>query len=184
MDRIIYRSISILTSILLIFLNVEMDDIYSYNTMSIQASAAAFSRRTSAPTKDNKYYYQNNVFYKSGYGLPNCTCYAYGRAYELLGTLPDLCTGNAGTWFNANKKKYDSGNGGYPYSSDVTKPALGAIVVWSKTGGAGHVAVVEAINGTNVITSESGWKSALWWDKTRSTTNSNLSAGSKYHFLG
>lgn len=63
-------------------------------TMSV--SAAGFVPRTSAPTSDNSYYYGLNPFYKSGYGMPNCTAYAYGRAYEILGSKPNLSTGNAG----------------------------------------------------------------------------------------
>lgn len=56
-------------------------------SMSMIASAASFSPRLSAPSSSNKYYYSNlNVFYKYGYGMPNCTAYAYGRAYEILGS--------------------------------------------------------------------------------------------------
>ena len=43
-----------------------------------------FKPRLTAPTTDNRFYYKDNVFYKSGYGMPNCTCYAWGRFYELL----------------------------------------------------------------------------------------------------
>ena len=43
-------------------------------SMSMIASAASFSPRLSAPSSSNKYYYSNlNVFYKYGYGMPNCT---------------------------------------------------------------------------------------------------------------
>ena len=60
-------------------------------SMSMIASAASFSPRLSAPSLSNKYYYSNlNVFYKYDYGMPNCTAYAYGRAYEILGSEPKL----------------------------------------------------------------------------------------------
>ena len=69
-------------------------------SMSMIASAASFSPRLSAPSSSNKYYYSNlNVFYKYDYGMPNCTAYAYGRAYEILalsqsfhGTMPSSGT--------------------------------------------------------------------------------------------
>ena len=69
-------------------------------SMSMIASAASFSPRLSAPSSSNKYYYSNlNVFYKYGYGMPNCTAYAYGRAYEIPvlsqsfhGTMPSSGT--------------------------------------------------------------------------------------------
>ena len=41
-----------------------------------------YKKRLTVPSKNNKYYYSNNVFYKSGYGMPNCTCYAWGRFLE------------------------------------------------------------------------------------------------------
>lgn len=99
-----------------------------------------FKPRLTAPTKDNKYYYKDNIFYKCGYGMPNCTCYAYGRAYEQLGRDPKLCTANAENWFD-----YVDG-----YNHTQT-PRLGDIVVWASgrthygKDGAGHVAVVEHI---------------------------------------
>lgn len=32
---------------------------------------------------NNFYWYSDNPFYQSNYGLPNCTCYAYGRFWEI-----------------------------------------------------------------------------------------------------
>ena len=109
--------------------------------------------------------------------MPNCTCYAYGRAYEILGKKPNLCTGNAGEWYDYNKT-YNY----YPYG---TTPKLGAIAVWkSLTGGPGHVAVVEVINGNTVTTSESAWKGTYFFTTERSASDSNFGKNSNYKFMG
>lgn len=123
--------------------------------------------RTSAPSRDNKYYYSNaNIFYASGlapYGsrIPNakgnCTWYAWGRAYELTGTKPKSgLTGNAYTWWNGANGKYSRGS----------EPKVGAIAVWKSnmpySGGCGHVAVVEKIENGKVYISESGYPGTLF----------------------
>lgn len=122
---------------------------------------AVYSPRLTAPTSDNEYYYDLNPFYQAGYGMPNCTCYAYGRAYELLGKKPNLCTGNAYNWFDYNKS-----GGYYPYGST---PKLGAIACWS--GDAGHVGVVEAVNGNTVVLSESSWGGSYWYTEEVNVNN-------------
>ena len=92
-----------------------------------------FIKRLEAPTKENKYYYKDNIFYNSGYGLPNCTCYAWGRWYELLGSKPKLCINNASDWYY------------YPDGYlRVDVPSKGDIACFiNDTNGIGHVAVVE-----------------------------------------
>ena len=139
--------------------------------------------RLEAPAKDNPYYTTLNVFHQSGFGMVtnngNCTCYAFGRSYENLGVEPKLSHRNAGLWYGDNQN-----SNAYPYSANVSNPALGAVVVWSKSGAAGHVAVVEKIDGNTVTTSESGWKSFYFKTRARDATNSNLSGGSAYTFLG
>ena len=111
----------------------------------ITAKAADYVPRTTAPTSDNANYFSGNIFYTSGYGMPNCTCYAWGRAKELLGYNPPLCTRNAQYWYGYND--------GFARGSE---PKLGAIACWDHSGG-GHVAVVEAIDGDTVWLSESSW---------------------------
>lgn len=32
---------------------------------------------------NNFHWYSDNPFYISGYGMPNCTCYAWGRFWEI-----------------------------------------------------------------------------------------------------
>ena len=77
----------------------------------------------------------------------NCTWYAYGRAWELLGYKPALSLNGAHKWYTYND--------GYERGSE---PRLGAIACWSDSSNTvGHVAVVEAINGDEITLSESGW---------------------------
>lgn len=105
--------------------------------------------RLKQPEKsDYRYYSNRNIFYAAGYGMPNCTAYAWGRMYELTGTRYTQICGNAGKWI------------GQAVSSGLktgSVPKLGAIAVW-KSANAGHVAVVEEIceNG-DILTSNSQW---------------------------
>lgn len=100
---------------------------------------------------NSKYYYSQNPFHQSGYGLPNCTCYAWGRFYEITGVMPSLPLGDAGTWLSdvIIADSYETGD----------TPALGAVAVWgSSTGGSGHVAIVEQINADgSFVISQSGY---------------------------
>lgn len=118
-------------------------------SVSVKGSAASYSARLSAPSKTNKYYYSDiNTFYKYGYGMPNCTCYAFGRAYELLQSKPKLSVDSAKYWYDYNKQ-----NKFYSYGQT---PKLGAIACWSYSSG-GHVAVVEKITSTTITFSNSAW---------------------------
>lgn len=121
---------------------------------------------------NSKYWYSSNPFYKSGYGLPNCTAYAWGRFWEITeqagvtGVMPTLSTGNGGQWYG-----YDAD--GYRRSNE---PSLGAVICFNKPGGAGHVAIVEQIldNG-DIITSNSGYSRnpGGWYDSKYFWTESN-----------
>lgn len=118
-----------------------------------------YSPRKTAPGKDNKHYYSDNIFYQCGYGMPNCTCYAWGRWYELLGSKPKLCTRNAENWYGYSD--------GYKRGQ---KPKVGAIAVWRKgivgngDDGAGHVAVVEEVyDDGSFNTSNSAWGGANFY---------------------
>ena len=87
--------------------------------------------------RNNPYWYSENPFYQSGYGLPNCTAYAWGRAYELTKERPTLSIGNANEWFGYRSDGYERG----------FKAKLGAIICYDGgTFGTGHVGVVEQIN--------------------------------------
>lgn len=116
----------------------------------------AYTPRLSAPPQ-NKYYCSDNIFYQSGYGMPNCTCYAWGRFYEISGSRPRLCTGNAGNWYDYTSDGYSRGK----------TPKLGAVAVWKKPGAAGHVAIVEKINSDGSIeTSNSAWGGSYFYTDT------------------
>lgn len=123
-----------------------------------------FISRLTAPSKSDKHFYSDNIFYRCGYGMPNCTAYAWGRWYELLGTKPKLWTGNAENWY-PKSKSYDG------YERGQT-PKLGAIACWRKgqagndRDGAGHVAIVEEIYADgSILTSNSGYKASLFFTK-------------------
>lgn len=122
----------------------------SANTQdTAELGAATYTPRLTAPSRSNGYYYSSkNILYAAGYGMPNCTAYAYGRAYEILGKKPNLCVNDANNWYNYNKTyKY------YPYGQT---PKVGAIACWRNAYG-GHVAVVEKIEGNTVTLSHSEW---------------------------
>ena len=139
----------------------------------------AFVKRTTAPETSNSFYYANNPFYQSGYGLPNCTCYAWGRFYELSGSRPTLSLGDAENWFG--------------YSDGYQRgqiPKLGAVICWRRgavgddSDGAGHVAVVEQINADgSIVTSNSAYGSTLFYMETL-TKESGYTWNSKYTFQG
>ncbi|WP_414733804.1 CHAP domain-containing protein [Acetobacterium carbinolicum] len=116
-----------------------------------------FVARTTAPSADNPYFFANNPYAQGGYGMPNCTAYAFGRAYEILGTAPNLHMGNANSWWADNQ------NSGY-YPSGST-PKLGAVICWGGSSD-GHVAIVEAINGDTVTLSESTYSGVYFQNYT------------------
>jgi surface antigen len=119
-----------------------------------------YTPRLSAPSKSNAKYYKSNPFYQSGYGLPNCTTYCFGRRWELEGKKPTLSTDNAEDWWDKDDG-YERGQ----------LPRLGAVICWKKgkvrkgSDGAGHVATVEELHSDGSITiGMSGWKaSKVFW---------------------
>ena len=111
-----------------------------------EVHAAGFTPRLTEPDASNSYYYSNmNPYWSVGLGMPNCTAYAWGRAYEILGERPKLSTGNGRDFWGYND--------GYQRGS---VPKLGAIACWD-FGTWGHVAVVEKIEGNRVTLSESDY---------------------------
>ena len=112
-------------------------------------------RLTDAGMRGNPYWYSRSPFYPND-GLPNCTCYAFGRWWECSDTnrdysnYPALCTADAEDWWAYND--------GYERGSE---PALGAVLCLADGpfSGLGHVAIVEEIDqNTGIITcSNSAW---------------------------
>lgn len=94
---------------------------------------------------DDYKWYSQNPFYLAGWGLPNCTCYAWGRFWEIAGgsggDLPNgpttLSTGDAETWYT-HPDGYQRGS----------TPQLGAIACYADGdfSGLGHVCVLEQYN--------------------------------------
>lgn len=156
----------------------ELQEVYLAQVQGvslIKTHSTGFKSRLTAPTPSNAYYFSNNVFYKAGYGMPNCTAYAWGRAYEILGSKPSLSTGNAKEWWGYNAGKYSSGQ----------TPRLGSVVCWGSPegGGYGHVAVVEEINGDILTISESSLGGFMF--RTRKFNKKNMGAGFQgYIYMG
>lgn len=137
-------------------------------------AAISFSPRYEAPTTDNPYYYSQNIFYKSGYGMPNCTCYAWGRVYEASGSYPNLPTGNANTWYNNAS------------CAKGSTPRPGAVIC-GNAGDSGHVAFVEKVysDGVHFDMSESHYGGG-YFDVRYNITSANFSGfqGFLYPFEG
>ncbi len=146
MKRIVAMILLILIAVVPVAgLTVFANDAYGVSV----CAQSGYKPRLTEPSKSNKYYYSNmNILYAAGYGMPNCTAYAWGRAYELLGTQPKLCLNDARNWYGYNKE-----NNYYPYGKT---PKLGAVACWETPTG-GHVAVVEEITDTTITFSNSGW---------------------------
>ena len=141
-------------------------------------------RLTDANMVNNPWWYsKQNPLYDAGYGLPNCTCYAYGRYAEIRGAFANLPVGNAGKWFE-QATSFDRGQ----------TPRLGAIMVWKDTESpnlfAGHVAVVEGFaSDGGIICSNSAWQGTYFWTATVYASNQYrmswmLKNGRHYGFMG
>lgn len=133
--------------------------------------------RLTAPELSDFHYYSNdNPFYKYGYAMPNCTAYAWGRAYELLGEKPDLCIYDANQWY-----EYNIENKCYAYGQT---PKLGAIVCYRyKNYDSGHVAVVEKITEDKVYYSNSAWGGSTFY-MTETSHDDYTGGNSNWEFQG
>lgn len=145
--------------------------------LSDTGSSGSFAPRLTAPSKSNKYYYSDlNKYERYGFGMPNCTAYAWGRAYEILGYEPDLSLNDADTWWQYNKD-----NKSYPYGKT---PKLGAIACWNYTTGGGHVAVVEKIENGEITFSNSAYGGKTFYLSYADTDDSNAGGYSSWVFKG
>lgn len=104
---------------------------------------------------DERYSSNANPFVASNYGMPNCTCYCYGRAWEVTGNKPvGLSLHNAVRWFEESTG-FEKGQ----------EPRLGAIACFG--GKYGHVASVEEIHADGtVILSNSNFGGDFFFIKT------------------
>ena len=144
--------------------------------------ASSFTPRTSAPLKNNVYYWGgtgynpfNNGVLDASDGYGNCTWYAWGRAYEIMGTKPKLSTSHAKDWYG-HKDGYSRGS----------TPKIGAIACWGANSQNvyGHVAVVEKIEGNNVTVSESIYAGAAFQTALLSSKGSGWGNFQGYIYLG
>ena len=143
-----------------------------------KSSAKEYIPRTEAPSYYNDYYFSRaNLYYASGYGMPNCTAYAYGRAYELLESEPRLSIRDAGCWWYDNIEMH-----AYDYGQE---PRLGAVACWDNYDeSTGHVSVVEEIREDgSVLLSESSWSGYLF-DTFEIDTEGSCKYTSSMRFLG
>ena len=92
-----------------------------------------------------KHYYENTP---QGWDLPNCTTYAWGRAFEIIGVRPNLSINNAYAWLTYNH------NGGAPIYKAGAEPKSFSI---GCTTNANHVIVVEDIVDGKVMYSQSSY---------------------------
>lgn len=142
---------------------------------------AYIPRLTNAGLYRNPYYTTRNPFYQAGYGMPNCTAYAWGRFWEnadinnTYANRPQLSTLDAYLWYN-HSDPYQRGH----------SPALGAIACYSggNFSGKGHVCVLERDNGDGTwLVSESGWNA--WFFRASHSIQANGDYGyGGYHFQG
>lgn len=151
--------------------------------------------RTSKPSAGNKFY---NTTSRGGYSqciqgsptdagcnvLANCVGYACGRFNEIIGSMKyPYLNCNAENFIERAKKCG---------LTVVSYPTLGGIMVWQKgatlsgNDGAGHVAVVERIDGANkILTSESGYGSrTAFLNSVRTNSNGRWGLGNGYTFRG
>ncbi len=147
------------------------------------------------PKKGNKYYNTTGV---GGYShcikgkptqtglnvLDNCVGWACGRFNEVYSYL----TGYKGMKYyqlNCNAENFIY-RGKKIGLKNQKEPITGGIMVWEGKGKkAGHVAFVEQRKSkTNVYTSESGYNSFAFANKTRTKGNGNWGANSNYKYLG
>ena len=120
-----------------------------------------FDIRTEAPSDDESapeyiYYFSKENPYNTfgGCEMPNCTAYAWGRAYEAFGVKPELSWNNAGKWYRENTS--------YSYGSE---PRPGAVICYDYGDeNSGHVAFVEKVSddGSRVTLSESQYRGEMF----------------------
>lgn len=129
----------------------------------------------SGMTSSAWWYSSGNPFYAAGYGLPNCTCYAYGRYAEARGAWANLPRWDAEDWYD-DATSFSRGS----------VPALGAVLCLGQTGdGPGHVAIVEQIaeNG-DIVVSESHYNGTYWNLRTITRASGYNPWGGSFYFQG
>lgn len=148
---------------------------------------AFIPRLTEIGILGNLHWYSNNNPYEAtGYGMPNCTAYAWGRFWEVGDPLslginkpdPNKLPGywSGGYWWDqVDTSVYEVGQ----------TPALGAVICFEDTsGGDGHVAIVEQINngGESIVTSNSAYNGTYFYTQTLYRSDNYCWTGGNNHF--
>lgn len=116
------------------------------------ADLNGFMQRLTRPLRTNPYYYDQNNKQLAYTALEGeCAWYAGHRAKEILATI-----GSSKSWNSMpNGGEYCSvsevTSGQFSSSNDVHNPRAGSLISWGKSGGYGHVAVVEQVYGDGSI---------------------------------
>ena len=153
--------------------------------------AAGFTMRTSKPSGNKNFITTGSGGWNTcikGYPmdananvLANCVGYASGRFNEIINIARDT-TGCTYKTLNCNAVGFKERAEAAGLKTGST-PRRGAIMCWGKDGGAGHVAIVEAVNNnSSVYTSESGYGSTAFWNQTRTNSNGKWGCGNGYYF--
>ena len=141
---------------------------------------AYIPRLNSVGIPNNPKWYSRNPFYQTDpdLGLPNCTCYAWGRFWEISDpndayiNRPNLSLGNAEDWYYYTQDGYERGQ----------IPKLGATICFRNQYGygVGHVGVVEQIGANGVIvTSNSDYGGRYFYTETLTPDSNGV-----YHHMG
>lgn len=124
------------------------------------------------------WYSDQNIFYMAGYGLPNCTCYCYGRYAEVRDAFASLPTHDAKDWYG-EATAFERGQ----------TPRLGAVICFGSVSGerSGHVAIVEEIidGGDEIVTSNSAYNGTYFYTEHLFLSNNYVPSDSPdYLFQG
>ena len=145
---------------------------------------AGYTPRLSAPGANDKNWihtsyggYNSCILISGKSCLPNCVGYAWGRWRELLGKAPALSRSNAENWWGYGD--------GYKRGQE---PKVGAVACWRKgkagvaSDGAGHVAIVEKIEGNTITLSNSAYGGTRFY--LTKMTKGKMGLGGTYAFQG
>jgi surface antigen len=105
-----------------------------------------------------------------------CTWYAARKWKEFTGA-PVTWSGDAGRWFD------NAAEEGRKVSEDPKAAVVGAVMVWTRRGAAGHVAFVERVSDEGVFISEMNVY-RRWVVSEAFLPFTNLDKGTKYRFRG
>ncbi|WP_044974565.1 CHAP domain-containing protein [Ruminococcus sp. HUN007] len=148
-------------SVLSSFLSAAI--IFTSAAPAVSAYENQFDIRTEAPENNEeapeyRYYYSTENPYNTFHcEMPNCTAYAWGRIFEILGEAPLLSRNNAGRWYGENRNSH-----AYSYGCEARDGSVKCFDRYDNY--TGHVSVTESVSedGNTVLISESQYGGALF----------------------